>query len=340
MIILGENYALWPLLPEYRPLGLAATGEWLEEHGAHTYRFLPNGNGTMTSLNGFLTGLPDVGLYVNYLIGKRAASPFGIGMTMKRLGYKTVFWYGGLRSWQDIEHFTRHEGFDEFHCADELPEQGISSSWGVPDAILFDGIRAQMQEDAEDTFYFILTTTPPPFAYDVDGEGFPRAEVAAKLPPSIPDDQQTLDQLGHIWYADKVMGTFIRQTQQDDPSTLFVVTGDHAERFNFAADVSLWALSGIPCYFYGDGVPKDLFDEHTAGSHLQIAPTLSELILPAGSTYTSLLPPLTQSAQAFNHRLYIDDTGIGEERSLQDPTLSQKISAARTIASWAIMHDQ
>lgn len=136
------------------------------------------------------------------------------------------------------------------------------------------------------------------------------------------------------------MGTFIRQAQQDDPSTLFVVTGDHAERFNFAADVSLWALSGIPCYFYGDGVPKDLFDEHTAGSHLQIAPTLSELILPAGSTYTSLLPPLTQSAQAFNHRLYIDDTGIGKERSLQDPTLSQKISAARTIASWAIMHDQ
>ena len=29
----------------------------------------------------------------------------GIGATMKKMGYKTVFWYGGLRSWQDIEHF-------------------------------------------------------------------------------------------------------------------------------------------------------------------------------------------------------------------------------------------
>lgn len=129
VVILGENYALWPLLPEYRALGLAKTGEWLEANGAHTYHFLPNGNGTMTSLNGFLTGLPDIGLYINYTMGLHGRPDgLGIGTMMKKMGYKTVFWYGGLRSWQDIEHFTLREGFDEFHCADELPEQGKSSS--------------------------------------------------------------------------------------------------------------------------------------------------------------------------------------------------------------------
>lgn len=149
VVILGENYALWPLLPEYRSLGLAQTGEWLEKEGAYTYHFLSNGNGTMTSLNGFLTGLPDVGLYVNYTMGlKGKASPFAIGETMKRLGYRTVFWYGGLRSWQDLEHFTLREGFDEFHCADELPEQGESSSWGAPDGALFDVIRERMQKES------------------------------------------------------------------------------------------------------------------------------------------------------------------------------------------------
>lgn len=106
--------------------------------------FLANGNGTMTSLNGFLTGLPDIGLYVNYTMGLQGkASPFGIGETMKRLGYKTVFWYGGLRSWQEIDHFTLREGFDEFHCADELPNQGESSSWGVPDGILLMGFAGR-----------------------------------------------------------------------------------------------------------------------------------------------------------------------------------------------------
>lgn len=96
VVILGENYALWPLLPEYDSLGLEKTGKWLETHGAHIYHFLANGNGTMTSLNGFLTGLPDIGLYVNYTMGLQGkASPFGIGETMKRLGYKTVFGTAG-----------------------------------------------------------------------------------------------------------------------------------------------------------------------------------------------------------------------------------------------------
>ena len=64
----------------------------------------------MTSLNGFLTGLPDVGLYVNYMMGRHGdVDGLGIGAMMKRMGYKTVFWYGGLRSWQDIEPFTLRE---------------------------------------------------------------------------------------------------------------------------------------------------------------------------------------------------------------------------------------
>ena len=128
--------------------------------------------------------------------------------------------------------------------------------------------------------------------------------------------------------------------QKDDPSTLFVVTGDHVERFNFATDVSLWALSGIPCYFYGDGVRQDFLDEQMVGSHLQIAPTLAELILPTGRSYTSLLPPLMESDRAFNHRLYIEDGEIGEQKNLTDEDFRDDIEAARTIASWVVMHDQ
>lgn len=242
--------------------------------------------------------------------------------------------------WQDLEHFTLREGFDEFHCADELPEQGESSSWGAPDGALFDVIRERMQKESEDTFYFILTTSNhPPFAYDVDAKGFPRVEVMEKLPPSIPRDKATIDQLGHIWYADQVMGKFIREVKKDDPSTLFVVTGDHAERFNFAADVSLWAQSGVPCYFYGEGVPKDLL-QGAAGSHLQIAPTLAELIAPQGTTYTSLLPPLMQSKWAFNHRLFIENGEIGEEKALSNAEFKKEIEAARTVARWMVQQDR
>lgn len=92
VVIVGENYALWPLLPEYRSLGLAKTGEWLEANGAHSYHFLANGNGTMTSLNGFITGLPDIGTYVNYTMGKHGdVDQLGIGAMMKKWAIKRSF---------------------------------------------------------------------------------------------------------------------------------------------------------------------------------------------------------------------------------------------------------
>ena len=158
VVILGENYALWPLLPSYEDMNLASTGKFLEAHGAHTYQFLANSTGTMTSLNGFVTGLPDVGLYVNYIMGKNGdpVDGLGIGAVMKKMGYRTQFWYGGLRSWQDIEKFTRREGFDEFHCADEFSGLGESSSWGIADGPFFEEVLKAMQKDEEDTFYFIL----------------------------------------------------------------------------------------------------------------------------------------------------------------------------------------
>lgn len=338
IIILGENYALWPLLPEYRPLGLTKTGERLERDGAYTYHFLANGNGTMTSLNGFLTGLPDVGIYSNYVMGKNGdVDQLGIAPLMKQMGYKTVFWYGGMKSWQDIGEFTRLEGFDEFHGADEMSSQDGKSSWGVSDEALFQAVREYMEHDDGMTFHFILTTTNhPPFAYDVDSKGFPREEVTAKLPSKISNNKETIDQLGHIWYADHVMGLFIDEVKQMEPSALFVVTGDHAERFNFAADVSLMELSGIPCYFYGDGLTKEVISPDVAGSHLQIAPTLAELILPTGSLYESILPPLMKSNRAFNHRLVIEDGVMQEQKNLADEEFKAYIEAARTVAIWRI----
>lgn len=338
VLILGENYALWPLLPAYQDMGLCRTGERLARDGAYTYHFLPNGNGTMTSLNGFFTGLAEVDMYPNYHhTPKEVPYGTGIGETMKKMGYKTVFWYGGLSSWQDIRSFAEREGFDEFHCADEIPAEDESGSWGISDGVLLEAVSKYMAQDTGKTFHFILTTSNhPPFAYNVDAKGFPRQEVAAKLPESIPRDKETMDQLGHIWYADDVIGKFVDQAEQQQPGTLFVVTGDHAERFNFATTVSLQELSGIPCFFYGGGVTKAMLPATMTGSHMQLIPTLASLLMPAGSTYYSLLPPLQQSDRAFNHRLVIDQGTMAEEKKMNDEGFEKFIEAARLVSIWRI----
>lgn len=337
VLILGENYALWPLLPQYLDLGLATQAKWMQDRGAYTYNFLANGNGTMTSLNGFLTGLPEVGLYPNYHHEHaRDIYGTGIGPLMKKAGYKTCFWYGGLSSWQDLKAFTMREGFDEFHCADELPEQG-QSSWGVPDEALFAALERYMAQEKEPTFHFVLTTSNhPPFEYDVDRKGFPRAQVAAKLPSSIPGDKTTMNQLGHIWYADMEIGKFVKKLNSQD--TLVVLTGDHGERFSFATQVSRQENSGVPCIFYGAGVNPMLLPNTMTGSHMQLLPTLCELLLPAGSTYASLFPPLQKSDWAFNHNLVIENNQLLAEKDLHDEQHLHIINAARQVSVWRILN--
>ena len=76
------------------------------------------------------------------------------------------------------------------------------------------------------------------------------------------------------------------------------------------------------------------------GGHLQIAPTLAELIAPQGTTYTSLLPPLMQSKRAFNHRLFIENGEIGEEKALSNAEFKKEIEAARTVARWMVQQDR
>ena len=47
--------------------------------------------------------MPDTGLYPNYE-GESFKEPYGLGIgPVMKLGYKTVFWYGGFSTWQNVK---------------------------------------------------------------------------------------------------------------------------------------------------------------------------------------------------------------------------------------------
>ena len=190
VLIVGESFGNWPFLPKYKDLGLVDNMLALQNSAdaAHIATMLPHGSGTISAVNGLVSGIPDMGLYENYQAnsfnGKYAT---GIGYIMKQLGYKTVFWYGGFSGWQNIGKFTKAQSFDEFHCADEFSDNS-GNAWGCSDAVLFKQIEAYMskEKEQEKVFHVVLTTSNhPPYTIDVDGIGFPRAKVKNKLPADI-----------------------------------------------------------------------------------------------------------------------------------------------------------
>lgn len=345
IFVLGESYGLWPFLPNYEELGtyIVQEGKAIQSSpkAIHTKYMLAHGTGTMPAVNGFVTGLADAGLYPNYE-GQSYKSKYGTGIAqmMKHFGYKTVFWYGGFGTWQDVERFALAQGFDEFHGATSFPYEG-GNAWGAPDGDLFKAITNYVkgEEPGEKVFHFIMTSSNhPPYSVDLAKAGFDASKVIGKGDDSIKKDDKTVNEIGHFWYADMTMGNMIREVEAIDPTMLTLITGDHSERFSFATQVDIPTFSAIPFIVYGQGVNPSWLSESSFGSALQINPTLAELVGRKGDTYMSLMPSLfTAPKMGFNHRLYVDNNGIHEQGTSMPEEYAKYIKALRTISVWRIV---
>ena len=342
IFILGENYAAWPFLDEYKKLGLVEESKKLIASGkaASTLNFLAQGSETVMATNALLTGLNNLFLHENYQpVSYREKYNGGIGTIMKNLGYKTYFWYGGFSGWQDIEKFSKAQSFDYFYAAGDYP-YSEGNVWGAADEYLFKAVEKHIVNNKkEKAFHFVLTmSNHPPFTLDVEKKGFDRKRIQSILPTSIPKDDRTISHLGHIWYADKMMGNFINNVEKLVPNTIFTVVGDHAERFSFAKEATRQELAAVPCIIYGNGVKEDWFRENQVGSHMQLPGTLAEILGKPGNEYTAVMPNMfnNKSNVAVNSYLYVKDNKFGTigngNKQVKDLNRSTKV-----VASWRVL---
>ena len=342
ILILGESYALWPMLPKYQPMGLADEALRManSENSCSTALMLAHGSGTMPAVNGFVTGLAEAGM-TEETAPESYKSQYGtgIGKIMKDAGYRTVFWYGGMPSWRDIKNYVLAQNFDECYCASDFKYSG-GNSWGCPDKTLFEQVYQYIEgHPAQKTFHIVLTTTNhPPYTIDVGKEGFDKNKVLQNLPDDITADNEKIIELGHIWYADMAMGRFVRSTEKLKPDTLFVVTGDHAERFTFSKDVNDKTYSAIPCIIYGQGVQKGWLSDDATGCAMQILPTLAEIAGKPNMQYSSILPSLFNNDKpVFNHKFYAWEDKMYDLNAKAPDDIKKRADAAKKITAWRVV---
>lgn len=342
IVILGESYALWPMLPKYQPMGLADEALRManSENSCSTALMLAHGTGTMPAVNGYVTGLAEAGL-TEETVPESYKTKYGtgIGQIMKDAGYTTVFWYGGMPSWRNIKDYVLAQNFDECYCSSDFHYEG-GNAWGCPDKTLFDKVYEYIDAHPnQKTFHIILTTSNhPPYTIDVVAEGFDKNKVLHNLPDDISSDKETINELGHIWYADMAMGFFVRQTEKLKPDTLFVVTGDHAERFTFSKDVDYKTLSAIPCIIYGKYVNKNWLPDNATGCAMQILPTLAEIVGKPNMRYSSILPSLFANDEpVFNHCFYAWDDKIYDLNAKTPDNVKDRSDAAKKITGWRVV---
>ena len=97
------------------------------------------------------------------------------------------------------------------------------------------------------------------------------------------------------------------------PDSLFVIVGDHGDRYNIDKTPSMYERYGIPFIVTGRGIHKGILLPDSAGSQIDIVPTIMELIAPKGFSYMSLGSSLTTTnRRGVNYGFWITRTAIGK----------------------------
>ena len=302
-LIISESLANWALLEKYSDLHIADNLKILARDGAYCPTFLPNGGSTISAVTGIVTGFADANLYLTTLpetyeeIFSTSAAP-----QMFRLGYRTNFFYAGPASWEKISDFTTAQGFENFYSEGDIKNIFPNASgnvWGVDDKFLY--AFAEKKIDFSEPSFNVLLNVSNHLPYTVN--------LAAE---NISVESENLSrEFGHYKYADREIFNFIKKIQTAEPESLFVIVGDHADRYHPEKNPSDYERFCVPLIIYGNGVEKNLLAENSAGSQIDIMPTVIELIAPKDFEYYSVGQSLTKNIFGVNYALFITRSAIG-----------------------------
>lgn len=324
-LIISESYAAWPLLDAYSQLPIADDMKALikEDDSTALYTLLPNGSATVSALTGIVTGLADANLYLTtrpesftapYLT---AAAP-----QMETLGYRTAFFYAGPATWENITAFCEAQGFDRVYSRGDLEtDETTGNVWGMDDvpfyAGVLDAIDASERETVGDMrptkgFYVLLNTSNhAPYTVPVF-DTIDKESLRQSLPATSRSDEWLLHALGHYAYATKALVSFIHDLKARYPDALIAVVGDHADRYNLEKSPAMYARFAIPLILTGHGIHKGIFPVDAAGSHIDVLPTLLELVAPRDYAYYAIGRPLQWNRLGVNYGYFLQYDAIGE----------------------------
>lgn len=284
--IVMESLDSWSLLEKYQSFNLLPNIKKFGKQGALLTSFLPAADGTMPSFTAIVTGLPEVGVHTSIQYSSMKPYETSIAPQFKKLGFKTNLFYGGYLSWQKIGDFCKLQGFDHVYGGSQMGPWK-NREWGVNDDALYQFIHENIKDD-EPTFNLILTTSyHSPYDLPVYREGFPYQSIPKDLENVYDNRNVPLSVFGHLWYSDKMLGDFISNIEKELPGCLFAVTGDHWSKKHISTTPSLYEKTSVPLLLYGNGVVPSP-SMQTAGSHLDIMPTLIEMSAPPGFVYHSI----------------------------------------------------
>lgn len=306
--LVGESHGQALFDAPYARLHLMEASErWRAE--PHTFaipNFLSAGMHSRPSLVSQILGIYDANLELNemqrFWHGTVASS---LPVQLRRLGYRSEYWYGGWLNHGSMNHFVPAAGFDAYHEGPEICPKGTPQTWlGVHDHFFLEAAAEMIREERADTpvFHMIYTTSHHgPYNLPYAEYGFDVERVMPDAPEAVKKDKGYLKPLASLWYTDQALMKFLSAMREAFPDSLFLVTGDHAANIlRYPYDLVRRGEGSMRENLLDSfaishpALEPSVFAGNTIGGHMNILPTIFELIAPAGFPYYSLFPSLLE----------------------------------------------
>lgn len=305
--VVGECYSQMPFDKIYESLHIVDGGKKFraDPHTVSINDFLSAGDISRPSLVGLISGIFDARLELN----EREAFwhrtlPTALPEQLKKLGYESVYWYGGNAAYGNMDKFALANGFDRVMSAPEFCAKDAPRTWvGIYDHIFLRTVAETIKETdtGKPVFHFVYTTSNhSPFKIDVKKLGYDTERIMPQAPKAIKNSRKAQKALGTHWYSDWALVEFIEDMKKTYPDSLIIVTGDHSytpimlNKMLERADYTFRERFCTSFMMHHREINQAMLAGNTIGGHMNIMPTIMELIAPEGFTYYSLFPPLTE----------------------------------------------
>lgn len=306
-LFVGESYLQQLFDPAYDCLNITSGGKRLmnDAHTAVVPNSLSAGIISRPSIVSLMSGIFDAGLELNEKeTFWKGTVPTALPLQLKKLGYTSTYWYGGNVTYGNFNQFAPACGFDRVMTATDFCGPRAPKTWvGVYDNVFLEkAAELILQDDStEPSFHFVYTTSyHGPFKINLSKYGYDTEQVMPDAPNDIKHDKELQKNLGTFWLSDQAIGTFIDRMRQAYPDSLFIVTADHAVTMTPLQRTSLMNRDcsireqHCPVFMINHrDLDQSVLAGNTIGSHMNIMPTIFELIAPKGFTYYSLFSSLT-----------------------------------------------
>ena len=326
--IIAESLSAWHLDEStFKELGIKSDLlEFIEQSGAYRASvFVQNADATMKSLDVQISGLFQIEIPLSLSVGKNPVFKMSAGYIFKDLGFKTTFFYGGSGTWHKIDNYAISQGFDEIkfsnHITQFAKEKGFTppfkGAWGAYDHYLYEFIKdyTLANKDTKSFAMVMSVSNHGPWDAPVEQFGVDYDKIDKFLKAKqLPQDDYVRRIFSHFIYQDKMLARFVKETSKVLPNSLFIITGDHGGT-SFYTQTS---KDEIPLIIYSPILkPKVLAN---VGSHIDITPTITELVAPNAYKYASFGAPLLSNdyKKAFEKRNALGYKLVANERFLYD----------------------